>query len=612
MDLFKLVGRIVISNEDANSAIDDTAGKAKGLSEAIDGVGTSADNTSVKAGSSGKFNATAVWLGNTLSTLSEKALDVGIKLGKIGFGFNESIESYQYQFKALLGDADAAKNLVADIQELAKVSPLGLEGLASNAVTLLTTGTELADIIPTLEMLGNLSLGDTDRMNSVVRAYTQILGKGGLMAQEMYQLGDAMVPIVEIMTKYGGERYADGTWYQAKMSDPTYKIPAEDMVKAFQAATAEGGKWHDYMLVIMDSFAGQADRLGEESKETLGAFFEPFFEMAKTDVLPNLTASLESFRLWISENKETLDKMAGAIGGLVSGGFEKLLEVFKWVTENGEAVGVALEVIGVGLAVGAAAAHPYAAAIMAIAAGLMWLASAEEAAINPFSAYTEEEIELLQQYHDAVKNANKAREEYANADGFEKAAKWDARVLAEANESEALARIQMQTNGNEMLRTYNDWISTNADAFTLDIPAVLEEGTETMIQRELSNMNFGAFLHLYPDYSNLFTYNPSNYGMVQKTVSAGRTGIDGSHASGLDYVPKDNYIARLHKGEAVLNANEASNWRNSGTDIASAMRNAVAGLQFNVVLDSGVLVGQLAPKMDAQLGTMASRKGRGN
>jgi hypothetical protein len=74
-------------------------------------------------------------------------------------------------------------------------------------------------------------------------------------------------------------------------------------------------------------------------------------------------------------------------------------------------------------------------------------------------------------------------------------------------------------------------------------------------------------------------------------------------------VPRDNYIARLHKGEAVLTANEASTWRN-GEDISSAVRNAVSGLQ--IVLDSGVLVGQLAPKMDAQFGTLASRKGRGN
>jgi TP901 family phage tail tape measure protein len=37
--------------------------------------------------------------------------------------------------------------------------------------------------------------------------------------------------------------------------------------------------------------------------------------------------------------------------------------------------------------------------------------------------------------------------------------------------------------------------------------------------------------------------------------------VDGSHATGLDYVPKDGYIAELHKGEAVLPASEADDYR---------------------------------------------------
>ena len=187
MNLFELFGIISIKTSGANEDIDETMGKAKELGEALGGVGTEADNTSKKLKTGSKFDSGAVWLGNTLSKLSEAAAKVVYNLGKIGFGFNTSMEGYQYQFEALIGDADKASKLIADLQELAKISPLGMEGLANNAVTLLNTGTELADILPTLEMLGNLSLGDTNRMQSVVRAYTQILGKGGLMAQEMYQ-----------------------------------------------------------------------------------------------------------------------------------------------------------------------------------------------------------------------------------------------------------------------------------------------------------------------------------------------------------------------------------------------------------------------------------------
>lgn len=100
---------------------------------------------------------------------------------------------------------------------------------------------------------------------------------------------------------------------------------------------------------------------------------------------------------------------------------------------------------------------------------------------------------------------------------------------------------------------------------------------------------------------------------------------DSTNASGLRYVPRDGHIAKLHMGEMVLPRHEADahrSGRDRGADI-SRLETAVnslialtrqlvantAGGQ-TVVLDTGVLVGQMAPRMDAQLGTMTARKGR--
>lgn len=60
------------------------------------------------------------------------------------------------------------------------------------------------------------------------------------------------------------------------------------------------------------------------------------------------------------------------------------------------------------------------------------------------------------------------------------------------------------------------------------------------------------------------------------TPFGGGAGVDGSHATGINYVPYDNYIARLHVGEAVLNASEARAWRSgesaaeTSTDLPSS------------------------------------------
>lgn len=483
MNLFELFGIISIKTSGANDAIDETMEKAKELGGALGGVGESADGTSKKLKTGSKFDTAAVWLGNTLSTLSTQAAKLVFNLGKIGFGFNTSMESYQYQFEALIGDAEKATQLVADLQELAKISPLGMEGLANNAVTLLNTGTELVDILPTLEMLGNLSLGNSDKMASVVRAYTQILGKGGLMAQEMYQLGDAMVPIVEIMTKYGGERYADGSWYQQKMADPTFKIPAEDMVKAFQAATAEGGKWNDYMLVIMDSFAGQADRLGEEGKETLGAFFQPFFDVAKEDILPKLLDSLAEFRTWIDENKDGIAAFADIVGTVLVGGFNLLLETVKLLTEA---------------------------------------------------------IGLLSEAWTTLKNNM-------------------TNINAEITVSQrSVGSAVTEKTGS------NFWGSL----------------AESIVKNSTVN----------PDAPWLPRWNAEGAIFSKPTIFNTRLGLQGVGEAG---------------AEAVAPIDKLQQY------VSDAVRDTVGGMQFNIVLDSGALVGQLAPGLDRQLGTLASRKGRG-
>ena len=51
---------------------------------------------------------------------------------------------------------------------------------------------------------------------------------------------------------------------------------------------------------------------------------------------------------------------------------------------------------------------------------------------------------------------------------------------------------------------------------------------------------------------------------VYKNSQYGSRSVNGTHASGLAYVPFDGYLAELHAGEAVLTAAEADWWRSMG------------------------------------------------
>ena len=66
-------------------------------------------------------------------------------------------------------------------------------------------------------------------------------------------------------------------------------------------------------------------------------------------------------------------------------------------------------------------------------------------------------------------------------------------------------------------------------------------------------------------------------------------------AVGLDYVPYDNFFARLHEGEAVLTKAEAASWRTGGMSVqapsAQAIGEAVADAMRETLNGLGVYMG---------------------
>jgi phage-related protein len=78
---------------------------------------------------------------------------------------------------------------------------------------------------------------------------------------------------------------------------------------------------------------------------------------------------------------------------------------------------------------------------------------------------------------------------------------------------------------------------------------------------------------------------------------------NGSHANGLDYVPFDGYIAELHKGESVLTAREANDWRggeNGSTGLYGATLASAGGM-------GGVNIGQVNFNQPLQSTTQAAK-----
>lgn len=362
-------------------------------------------------------------------------------------------------------------------------------------------------------------------------------------------------------------------------------------------------KAHDLNLILNDELVEGGAKFSE-SVDMMNYNLATSGTLIGASVLPALNTFLD----FINDNS---DEIVAA--------FQK---VSSWIVDNSEAVGAAFLTIAGGMAAAAIAAHPYAAAVLAVVAGLKAFKGEAQGLMTGanydkfFDKYTDEDLQTLQAYVDAVNAARAAEEAYTNS-GFDEAfgKQWEDALEKQEQAFNAANAIE------GLIADYNAWRSGQAanqgkDLY-LDVPLRVKEGSESAIQSELGGMSLKAWVKLMPDTSQLETLG---------RLAEGK-GVDGSHANGLDRVPFDGYRAILHRNEAVLTAGEAAIWRNGNSfdnvavqeisrklDRVSNILQSImtnTGRDQSVILDTGVLVGNIAPRIDTVLGTIAARRGRG-
>ena len=134
------------------------------------------------------------------------------------------IESYEVSFRTLLGNEQLSKKFFGEIREFAAQTPLYLNSLASGAQMMLGFNVEAEKVIPTLRQIGDISMGDAQRFQSLTLAFSQMTAAGRLMGQDLLQMVNAgFNPLSEISRKTGksiSEGPSRPTWLQKPSSLP--------------------------------------------------------------------------------------------------------------------------------------------------------------------------------------------------------------------------------------------------------------------------------------------------------------------------------------------------------------------------------------------------------
>lgn len=162
----------------------------------------------------------------------------------------------------LLGSKENGNKLFEEIKTFGIETPYESTGMINAAKQMLAYGIKSENVMNDMKMLGEVAMGDQNKFNSLTYAYAQTQSSGKLTGQDLLQYTAAGFNPLSVLGKEQGKTLAE---MREEMSDGL--ISAEDVTKAFQLATQEGGAFYNAMNAQMDTYNGKLAMLTDLQDE---------------------------------------------------------------------------------------------------------------------------------------------------------------------------------------------------------------------------------------------------------------------------------------------------------------------------------------------------------
>lgn len=232
------------------------------------------------------LNGTKAGIRSTVQTAEQAGIDmdaifrkIGSAAATIGLGFSATqlirdvvrvrgeIESLQKSFDILAGSKGG--ELFEEIKDFAVKTPMGMQELAKGAQTLMAFNTEAEEVMPILKTMGDISMGNKEKFQSLILAFSQMRSAGKLMGQDLMQMINAGFNPLSVMSEKTGKSIA-----QLKEDMSRGAISADMVTQAFRDATSEGGKFNGMLESMSTGVEGSISNLEGAFEDMLNAIGE--------------------------------------------------------------------------------------------------------------------------------------------------------------------------------------------------------------------------------------------------------------------------------------------------------------------------------------------------
>lgn len=267
----------------------------------------------VKLNSDPAEKATSKWTvaaGQLIADFAKKAASSLQSVVKSGLDYNRSMESYLTNFKVMLGDEQLAAEKLEEIRKMAASTPFSLSDLTEGTQTLLQFGVAADDTTGVLKRLGDISLGNADKLQTLVRAYGKMSSAQKVTLENVNMMIDAgFNPLNQICDATGESMSA----LYKRISDG--KVSFNELEAAVAAATSEGGQFYNGMLEASQNFNGRLSTLKDNVAALTGELTSGLFSaLGDTLVKANeLVVSITEDDAKMAALKETIGVLTAAV-----------------------------------------------------------------------------------------------------------------------------------------------------------------------------------------------------------------------------------------------------------------------------------------------------------
>ncbi|HOX30919.1 MAG TPA: tape measure protein [Spirochaetales bacterium] len=215
--------------------------------------------------------------------------------GKAAVSTAGDYEMLKANFETLTGSTAAATAEFNQLKQFANVTPFDLQGVAKSAQILQAAKIPIQDLTTRLGQLGDLSLGNSQKFESMVGAFSKMSIKGKVDLEQLNIVMEAGVPILDELAKGYGKTSEEVFDMLSKG-----KVSTNDFIAAMERMTSQGGQFFGGMARGAQTFTGVLSTYKDSLDNVAASFGELLLPVVKSvlGTLTNLNATIAASPLF--------------------------------------------------------------------------------------------------------------------------------------------------------------------------------------------------------------------------------------------------------------------------------------------------------------------------